>query len=403
MGKILEGLKVVELANYVAAPTAGRILADWGAEVVKIENLEGDTWRHYFATSVTPWDVNENPVWEIYNINKKCISLNLREAEGKEVLMKLLEDADVFITSNRPKALCAAGLDYDSIKERFPKLIYAMITGYGQKGPDCDAPGFDTVAFWARSGLMGDAVPKGGYPLNPPGATGDAMTGVALFGGICGALVERNKTGKGDLVETSLYGTAVWALAMMGTVTQECYGNMYPKTRDTGSPLITSYMSRDGEWFTLTIVDYDRYFRAVCAAMDAEEIADDPRFDCYKNVMANREQTFKVLEDLFKTFDYSEIEKRLQKVGVTFQRLHHYSEMHKDPQALANDFMRVHTFDSGRSFMTAMPPIRLQNMGQTETKRAGRLGENTFEVLKTLGYSDQKLEELRNRKVIGQL
>ena len=189
MPKPLEGIKVVELANYVAAPVIGRILADLGADVTKIEGKGGDTWR-MTAGNLTRTEQDELPVFDIFNVGKKSITLNLKDPKGKEVFFKLLEDADVLITNTRHQSLVKLGVDYDSIKERFPRLIYATLTGYGYEGPDCNAPGFDNIAFWSRSGFSADMTidGPGSYPVNSRMAMGDTLAGTTLFGGVMTAL-----------------------------------------------------------------------------------------------------------------------------------------------------------------------------------------------------------------------
>ena len=221
--KPLEGVKVVELASFVAAPTAGRMMAEMGADVIRVESTAGDPWRFYGANCGLPITDEENPLFDIYNLGKKDIQLNTKTPEGKEILFHLLDEADVFITNNRLKSLVRSGLDYESLKDRFPKLIYGLVTGYGQTGPDVDAPGYDGVAFFSRSGMLADMAEPSGYPASAPGCIGDGATGAALFGGICAALFDRVRTGKGDFVEISLFGNAVWLCGTMSAFEQYGY------------------------------------------------------------------------------------------------------------------------------------------------------------------------------------
>ena len=189
--KPLEGIKVVELASFVAAPAAGRMLAEMGADVIRVESTAGDPWRFYGVNCGLTVADEENPLFDLYNLGKRDIQLDTKTLEGKEILLRLLGEADVCITNNRLKSLVRAGLDYDSLKDRFPKLIYGLVTGYGQTGPDVDAPGYDGVAFFSRSGMLADMAEPGGYPASAPGCVGDGATGAALFGGICAALLNR--------------------------------------------------------------------------------------------------------------------------------------------------------------------------------------------------------------------
>mgnify|MGYP002231176569 FL=1 len=183
-----------------------------GADVIRVESTAGDPWRFYGANCGLPITDEENPLFDIYNLGKKDIQLNTKTPEGKEILFHLLDEADVFITNNRLKSLVRSGLDYESLKDRFPKLIYGLVTGYGQTGPDVDAPGYDGVAFFSRSGMLADMAEPSGYPASAPGCIGDGATGAALFGGICAALFDRVRTGKGDFVEISSFWQCSMAL-----------------------------------------------------------------------------------------------------------------------------------------------------------------------------------------------
>ena len=203
--KPLEGIRVVELSTMLAASMTGRILAEWGADIIKVETLNGDAWRKQAGTTMSPRTKDANPNFDMQNLNKRFVSLNLRDPEGKQVMMKLLERADVLVTNYRIQALEGMGLSYEQLKDQFPRLIHAHVLGYGDKGPDKDRPGYDYTAFFSRSGLMADLPPAGAGPLVPIGGVGDHSVAVALAGGIGAALYRREKTGQGDRVDVSLY------------------------------------------------------------------------------------------------------------------------------------------------------------------------------------------------------
>ncbi len=400
--KCLEGIKVVELSTFVAAASAGRVLADQGADVIKVESLKGDDWRFYFPASATEWTVDENPVWEIFNINKRSLSLDLKSDDGKAVLHELLRSADVLITNYRTKALRKLGIDYDSIKEEFPRLVYAQVTSYGQKGQYCDDPGFDSVAFWARSGFMLDLVAKGGYPLHTPGGVGDSICGTSLYGGICSALYARERTGMGDHVEVSLYGTAIWTLAMMGTVSQDVYGNEYPKSRVEYNPYVSCYKTKDDQWCNITIAtNFKETIDKIFTVLDAPEFVDLPMFSSMTESFQYKPQVYAIFEELYGRYEYEELYKRLSSINVPCQRLRHFKEMSTDSQALDNGYFSPFTFDSGKTFELPNPPIRFRNAQLQEARRAGRVGENSEEVLMELGYSKAQISELKEKKTIS--
>lgn len=398
--KPLEGIKVVELASFVAAPAAGRMLAEMGADVIRVESTAGDPWRFYGVNCGLPVADEENPLFDLYNLGKRDIQLDTKTPEGKEILLRLLGEADVFITNNRLKSLVRAGLDYDSLKDRFPKLIYGLVTGYGQTGPDVDAPGYDGVAFFSRSGMLADMAEPGGYPASAPGCVGDGATGAALFGGICAALLNRERTGMGDFVETSLFGNAVWLCGTMSAFEQ--YGYHYPKKRSEMGALYTFYKCKDGEWLHLAVTQHDRYWKPLAEALNVPELAEDERFKNAALISRNRAQLIPLLEQAFSQFDYDEIAARLRERDIVFDRMRHYRELAADPQAVSNGFVKEHIYENGHSFMMAMLPVHMRNMDETGTGRGPQMGEHTYEILKQYGYSEEAILRLKEAKAVKQ-
>lgn len=398
--KPLEGIKVVELASFVAAPAAGRMLAEMGADVIRVESTAGDPWRFYGVNCGLPVADEENPLFDLYNLGKRDIQLDTKTLEGKEILLRLLGEADVFITNNRLKSLVRAGLDYDSLKDCFPKLIYGLVTGYGQTGPDVDAPGYDGVAFFSRSGMLADMAEPGGYPASAPGCVGDGATGAALFGGICAALLNRERTGMGDFVETSLFGNAVWLCGTMSAFEQ--YGYHYPKKRSEMGALYTFYKCKDGEWLHLAVTQHDRYWKPLAEALNVPELAEDERFKNAALISRNRAQLIPLLEQAFSQFDYDEIAARLRERDIVFDRMRHYRELAADPQAVANGFVKEHIYENGHSFMMAMLPVHMRNMDETGTGRGPQMGEHTDEILKQYGYSEEEILRLKEAKAVKQ-
>ena len=398
--KPLEGIKVVELASFVAAPAAGRMLAEMGADVIRVESTAGDPWRFYGVNCGLPVADEENPLFDLYNLGKRDIQLDTKTPEGKEILLRLLGEADVFITNNRLKSLVRAGLDYDSLKDRFPKLIYGLVTGYGQTGPDVDAPGYDGVAFFSRSGMLADMAEPGGYPASAPGCVGDGATGAALFGGICAALLNRERTGMGDFVETSLFGNAVWLCGTMSAFEQ--YGYHYPKKRSEMGALYTFYKCKDGDWLHLSVTQHDRYWKPLAEALNVPELAEDERFKNAALISRNRAQLIPLLEQAFSQFDYDEIAARLRERDIVFDRMRHYRELAADPQAVANGFVKEHIYENGHSFMMAMLPVHMRNMDETGTGRGPQMGEHTDEILKQYGYSEEEILRLKEAKAVKQ-
>jgi len=317
-----------------------------------------------------------------------------------QVLHQLLEKADVFVTNNRADALKSMQLDYETLKEKYPRLVYALVTGYGEKGPDVNQPGFDTVAFWGRSGFLVDMIPPGAPPVYTPGGLGDLAVGTSLFGGVCAALLNRHQTGKGDKVSVALYGAAIWLAGVMITSAQEKYGNKWPKSRLEGNPLAIPYRCKDGEWIIITILEYARYWPALCKLLGRPDLIDDARFNSQTNVLANRAELIPLVEEAVLKKNSDEWISLLRAADIVHDRLSHYKEIEKDEQAWANNFIYEHAFANGQTGVLPSAPIQSAALGTPPDDRGPMLGENTKEILVDLGYSAQQIEEMQNNKVV---
>lgn len=296
----LEHVKVVDLSTFAAVSSTGRLLADWGADVIKVESLRGDAWRQYGCVGNVPAIEDENPCWDINNSNKRDIALNLRNPLGMEVLHSLLKEADVFITNYRMNALKEMKLTYEDLAPQYPHLVWGHLSGYGDDGPDAKRPGFDVATYWARSGLMMDIGEPSASPLSQIYAFDDMSTGAVLAGGICAALCKQVRTGQGDKVEISLMGNAIWAAGLLILAAQEAYQDRWPKSRMTPpSPLTSSYQCKDGEWLLLCILEYDRYYPDLCKVLGREDLIADERYNSLKNVKAHNTEFVQLLDSIF--------------------------------------------------------------------------------------------------------
>lgn len=400
----LKSVKVVELSTYVAAPTCGRILGDWGADVIKIEALGGDVWRYYGTNFGCPITSEENPVFDICNSNKKFAALNLKEAKGMEILHKLLAEADVFVTNNRLSPLKKMGLDYETLKKQYPRLIYALLTGYGEKGPDAPKPGFDVVTYWAKGGFMADLRidNPGSYPVYSPAGVADISAGSMLFGGICAALYNREKTGKGDKISISLFGTAIWTMGVMNMITQDKYRYQYPKKRYNSKPTAISYECADGEWMMISLMEYSRYIHSLCAILGVPELADDPRFLTEEEMMKpeNKAVMVKIFEERFAAKTSAEWDQLLSGADIVHDRLTHFREITKSEQAKVNHYIDEVTFANGTNAWMPRPCVSSENLGLPKYYLSRGVGADTELMLKGLGYSEREIEELSNDQVV---
>lgn len=399
---VLKGVRVIDLTTYAAAPGAGRIMADWGAEVIKVEGFSGDPMRLFGLQMAIPSGDDENPIWEVENGNKKGVTIDLKNPKGHELMIQLLQSADIFITNVRMSSLKKMGLDYETLEPQCPKLVWGHISGYGAYGPEAPRPGYDVVSFWSRGGSLVDTSPIGHPPMTSPYGVGDHTTSLVLLGGVLGGLHKARTTGKGEKIEVSLFGTAVWVNSLMVISSQ--YGDQWPKDHyQPSSPLSATYRCEDDEWITLTILAYERYWKAFCEAMEIPEYIDDERFNTL--VIAKKPENcdplVHILEEAFAKKESAYWAERLKAADIAFERANHYADVSKDEQAIANHYVEEITMRNGNTCMLPMSPVQFKVNEAPELNPAPLLGQDNEEILKTLGYDEEEIQQLRDAKVIG--
>jgi len=402
----LEGVKVVEMATFIAAPAVGRILADMGAEVVKIESAKGDNLRYTAPNEGRPSDPHEDTNFDLENAGKKGIVLDLRADKGVEVLFKLLEDADVFITNWRPQALERKNLTYDDLKARFPKLVYASLTGYGEKGPDKDLPGFDYTAFFARSGWSGSLYQKGTVPSNLIPALGDHQAALSLTVGILAALFRAKMTGKGEKVTTNLLHTAIWVQAFQ---IQGCqYGNefggvSYPfDRRDNQLPYQPAVKTKDDRFLQVMGPNFNIYYPLIMKAIGREDVLDDPVLG---NQVAMLEagrlgEAYDIVQEGFQQKTLEEWIPILAELDIPYAVCQTYEEVVTDEQAWANDVFYEMDYPRGPKALVRTP-ITMEETPLPPYEKAPLLGEHTEEVLRGLGYADDEVAAMVADGIVG--
>ena len=391
----LSGIKVIELAAFVAAPTVGRLMADMGADVIKVESPAGDGWRQT-GVSYLPkrFNEDENPIFDIYNNGKKFVCLDLKDPEGLEALHKLLADADVFLTNTRPRSLKKLGLDYETLSEKYPQLIYAHVLGYGEKGPEKDTPAFDTTAFWSRGGFLRDLAPDGPdyYPVNAPSGVGDSVTGFLLLAEINSALFNRTRTGKGDFVSSTLFHNAVFCFGTMAIQTQRPWGREFPKSRkDFGIPG-GHYKCADGEWVFFTPAAPGS-LEKFCHLLGLGYLLDDPDFVPGKRY-DNRDRFYPLFRDAMMKETSAYWRARADELDITITRLHHFADISEDPQAWENGFLEHVKFRNGEVDVMPSSPIEMNSATPGKTFPAPLPGRDTAEVLADLGYTQAEIDAM---------
>ncbi len=404
--KPLEGVVVVELATFIAAATAGRFFADLGAEVIKIESPKGDPLRYTAPSEGRPLDMYENTTWELENANKKCISVNMKEEKGKEAFFKLLDRADMFITNWRVGALERAGLDYASLKDRYPKLVYGMVTGYGEFGPDKDLPGFDFTAFFARGGYLEALRQKGKRAMNVLPGLGDHNVGMDLAAGMLAALYGAKASGKGEKVTTSLFEAAVYNMGMPIQAAQYTdYGTTFPiDSRDLGNPFLASWGTKDERLIQTCAPDYNTYYNRMMESIGRKDLVDNEKYFPIQNLQKNKlsQELYDIMTDAFLTKEVKEWKSILEAADIPFSVAQSLEELLEDEQAWANDCFYKMKYDNGNERILATLPVKFEEMGRPEYNRGPYIGEHTAEVLKELGYSDADVKSMLEGKAAFQ-
>lgn len=397
MTKPLSGVRVVELATFVAGPSCARLLADMGAEVIKLEPPKGDTWR-MTGVNYLPgeFSADENPIFDIYNAGKKFLSLNLKTDDGKEAFMRLMETTDVFVTNNRPAALKRLGIYYDDIKARFPKLIYAVLLGYGEKGPDAHRPAFDSVGFWSKSGFLHDQATKREdfEPISPPWGVGDTVTGYLLLAEICAALYRRKDCGEGDYVTSGLYHNGIFAMGTMNIQCQKPFGRSFPVSRvEHGVPGGT-YQCADGEWVYVGISSNAVMIPLLCKAIDRPDLLDDRSYMDENLRVLDRPAFYQIFKEAFLSKPHSYWLDKAEEFDIPLVHMNSYGNVYEDEQAWANNYVERVTFRNGKSACMPTSPIEMQSVGELKTVPAEGIGAHTGEILAALGYSQDQIEAM---------
>ena len=403
MHKPLSGIKVLDLSTFVAAPVCSRLLADMGADVIKVERPEGDTWRQTgIAYLPRRFSDAENPVFDIYNSGKKHIALDLKTEDGKKIFFQLLENADVLVTNTRLAALQRLGISYEDLKDRYPRLIYAIVLGYGEEGPDADKPAFDTTAYWSRSGFLRDMAPLSEHfaPVQPPFGVGDTVTGYLLMGEICAALYRRTQTGKGDYVRSSLYHNGIFTMGTMEIITQQPWGRAFPATRIDHSLPGGYYRCADDEWIYIAVGYAQGMIPRLCAAIGRPELAEDPRYSTQAARTENKEDYYKIFCDAFRSKPAQHWLAVAQQLDLPIVRMNHFSDVAEDPQAWVNGYLEHVEFANGQTDVMPSSPIEMDSIGPLKTTPAPEVGADTGEILRSLGYSDEDITRLQSAGAI---
>src|SRR5882757_11412212 len=390
---IFSGLKVVDLASFIAGPSAAVILSDFGADVIKVEPPNGDLWRHGHQIPPQPQAKDAYP-WHLANRNKRGVALDLKSPNAQKVLEKLVKWADVLIVNTPHPARKRLKLEYDDVAQWNPRLIYADLTGFGDKGPDAELPGFDITAYWSRSGLLSLTRDAGEPPTWPVAGSGDNATAVGLYSAIVTALYRREHTGEGSYVTTSLLAHGVWS-ASVSIQAALCGANFYGMhdRMHPANAALNVYRASDDIWFVL-IVTPDK-LAAVANAIGRADLLTDPRFSDPAKLSQNMQQLAAILDEIFCAEPMAHWYEVFNGVHVTFGAVRGPQEVIKDPQLQANDIIVPLNGAGGKLTSTISSPLQVHGVAKVPARRAPKIGEHNDEVLRQLGFSAAEIDGLR--------
>jgi formyl-CoA transferase len=394
---LFTGLKVIDCASWIAGPAAATILSDFGADVIKIEPPGvGDPWR---ASQPVPGKKTDY-YWQLTSRNKRSLALDLKHPDGQAVLHRLAESADVFVTNFPLPVRDRLRLAPADLLPLNPRLVYASFTAYGEHGEEATKTGFDSTAYWARTGLMdmvradAETVPSRSMP-----GMGDFPSATGVYAAIVTALYRREKTGRGGVVQTSLLQNGLWANSC--AVQTRLFGEdvkLRPRRDDPPNALANHYRSRDGRWFITALFNEQRQLRSFLGAIGREELTDDPRFATNDARKQNARQLTAILDEVFASRDLADWRAILDGVGVTFGIVGTVNEASDDPQM--RDCGALVPFADGKQ-LTVMAPFHIVGVDKVPARRAPGVGEHNEAVLRDAGYSEAEIERLRGLGVVA--
>jgi crotonobetainyl-CoA:carnitine CoA-transferase CaiB-like acyl-CoA transferase len=398
----MRGIKMVEVAQFTFTPAAGAVLADWGADVIKIEHaVTGDAQRGLRLGAGGAAIGSFQPLMEHPNRGKRSIGLALETPGGHEVLMDLVRDADVFLINFLPAARRRLNLEVDEIRKANPNIIYVRGSGHGQRGPDAEKGGYDGSTFWCRMGSAWGTTPSDSPRVigMPAGAYGDSMGAMTIAGGIAAALLSRERTGEASIVDVSLMSVGAWAIGLSLNNAMLTDEEMQPGPIDSPmniavNPTIGNFRTSDGRWINFTMLQPGRYFADVCKHLGLEHLITDERFDTAEKLMANALEAGQYVADAIAAKPFSYWMEHLQTMEGQWAAIQSPLEIAADPQMEANGYIRRVTDLEGNERRLVASPVQFDETPPDIT-RAPQFAEHTDDILRGLGKSEDEIIQLK--------
>ncbi len=389
MSHMLEGLKIIDAASYLAAPGAATIMADFGADVIKVEAPEGDAYRTLHGRYHHDYN------WYLTSRNKRDIGLDISKEEGRAVLHRLIDDADVLLINFREDQIQKYELEYESLKQRNPRLIYAQLTGFGTVGPDKNKRGFDATGWWARSGILDLLKPHGGPPTFPPGGVGDHASAMTLFGAIMMSLYQREKTGEGRYVSTSLLANGCWAngMSLQGAIAGFDLGGILDK-KGYRSPFSMVYKTRDECYIIFVLTNPAREWPQVASCLGHPEWVEDERFSDIAAIMKQRGLVRGMFADVIRSKNLADLCLSLDEQNLTYSAIEKISDVVQDAHLIENEII-IKTGSSNPEYQwTVANPIVVHGEDKKAPADPPEVGEHSREILAEVGFKESDIEKL---------
>ncbi len=396
---LFAGLKVLDVGTWIAAPVATTMLADYGADVIKVELPGiGDAYRMYSGVPSTPASPH-NYCWLLDARNKRSLSLNLKTDDGKAILRRLIEGCDIYVTNQPLPLRRSLGLMYEDVKQINPKVIYASLTAYGEEGPEKDREGFDLVAYWSRSGLMDLVREIGAPPASALPGMGDHPTAVTMYANIVTALLKRERTGKGSFVHTSLLANGLWSVSCVGQAALLGADFTPFKNPVTGGFQRSVYETADGRFLHFAMVRTVEEFDLLMLALEATELFGDPRFESPEQRYAHGAQFIEALRPYARKQTAAEWMALFSEMGVPAALMAKVTDLAKDPQVLANH-MIMHPREEFGPGPIIDNPLNIEGLKRVPLSPPPALGQHSREILQSMGFDDAAIDGLAARGVI---